>query len=303
MLKRALLLVATVAAVALGAPASADEPQCPPGQVPQIVPGGAYICISAQDPGTPGDPGDDGGQGGHQGCFKDDGTEVPCVTDEGVWFSAYDCYGTPYEIPADDPGWAGHEGEAPYSCHVCTGGTCTTYVIWIPANDGATPADPGQLAQTSVGSLGLKTAVVHTAPQAPLVGVVGVETWLWVPSSQWAVLTRSVTAGATTVAVTATPTRVTWTLGTQTKVCNDAGTPWEATMTDSASTECGFTFNRSSTKQPDDEYKISASIGYDVDWTCTGACTAPSGSLGVVDAPAGGGALRVVERQTVVVTG
>jgi hypothetical protein len=34
---------------------------------------------------------------------------------------------------------------------------------------------------------------------------------------------------------------------------------------------------------------------------CSGTCTRSAGSLGMVDAPAGTGAMRVLQRQTVVV--
>ena len=72
-------------------------------------------------------------------------------------------------------------------------------------------------------------------------------------------------------------------------------------MTDAATTSCGFTYDHASDSQPDGVYAITVTIRYQVDWTCTGTCTAASGSLGLVDAPAGGGTMRVLQRQTVVI--
>jgi hypothetical protein len=72
-------------------------------------------------------------------------------------------------------------------------------------------------------------------------------------------------------------------------------------MSDVATTTCGYTYETTSTDQPDGRFAISATIRYQVTWTCTGACPTASGDLGLVDAPAGSSTLRVLQRQTVVV--
>jgi hypothetical protein len=303
-------IVATMFLVALvhvpAAAAVARDDGCQPGEKPHEVGGGAFICIPAEDPGEPPKSGDGQQQSGHSGCFRVNGKQVPCKNEDGVWFAGYDCYASPYDLPPGDPAWQGHEGEVVWQCIWCDSANqaanCNVQFVWLPVGGSGGTPDPGQLAQSSVGQLGLRTADVHTAPQDPNVGVVGVETWLWVPAAQWVTLSKTVTAGATAVTVTAVPERVTWDVGPETKVCNGGGKAWVAGMGDSASTSCGFTYTSPSKGEPDGVFAISARIGYRVDWTCTGTCLAPSGSLGIVDAPAGGGRLRVVQRQTVVVT-
>ena len=50
-----------------------------------------------------------------------------------------------------------------------------------------------------------------------------------------------------------------------------------------------------------EEFPVTATIKYQVDWTCAGACFTGSGSLGQVDGPTSTSAIRVGERQSVVV--
>jgi hypothetical protein len=147
----------------------------------------------------------------------------------------------------------------------------------------------------------LATADVHTAPQAPDHTFVGVENWLWLPPAQWRTLTKTVSAGGTSVSITAAPSQVVWRMGPESTVCYSAGAAWRRGMTDDAVTSCGYTYQTTSASQPDGEFALNATIRYQVDWTCEGACSANSGTLGLVDAPAGSGGMRVLQRQTVVV--
>jgi hypothetical protein len=114
-------------------------------------------------------------------------------------------------------------------------------------------------------------------------------------------LSKSVSAGATTVTVTAAPSQVVWDLGPSSIACYDSGEPWKQGMSDTATTSCGYAYQTSSAGQPDGRFAISATIRYQVTWTCSGACPTTRGDLGLVDAPAGSGTLRVLQRQTVVV--
>ncbi|WP_445259288.1 hypothetical protein [Nocardioides aurantiacus] len=163
------------------------------------------------------------------------------------------------------------------------------------------PPDPGELAAEALGLLQLRTADVRTAPQAPAHSYVGVENWLWVPRSQWGSLTKTVTAGGTQVTVRAAPSRVMWDTGPAIKTCFGPGDEWRTGMTDAARTTCSYTYDATSGHEPGGVYVLSASIGYEVTWVCSGACTSGSGSLGLVDAPVGTGELQVLQRQTVVV--
>ena len=107
--------------------------------------------------------------------------------------------------------------------------------------------------------------------------------------------------GDTSVKVTATPDRVLWDMGLATKTCYDPGRAWRKGMTDAAKTTCGYTYRVTSESEPGVVFELEARIAYQVRWVCSGACTSTSGTLGLVDAPAGTGAMRVLQRQTVVV--
>jgi hypothetical protein len=179
----------------------------------------------------------------------------------------------------------------------------TTPVVtwWVPPGAAPAPADPGELAQQAVGQLRLATAEIQTAPQTPDHSYVGVENWLWVPRSQWTTLTKTVSVGGTSVTVTARPDRVVWEMGTAPTTCYSPGRAWRPGMTDAAETTCGYTYSVTSGSQPGDAFDLAAQIHYQVDWTCAGTCTSDTGSLGLVEAPAGTGSLQVLQRQTVVV--
>jgi hypothetical protein len=178
---------------------------------------------------------------------------------------------------------------------------CHTATLWLPRGAAPRAPSPGELAADATKLMPLAKADVHTAPAPPDHTYLGVENWLWVPADQWATLSRRVTAGGTTVTVTAAPSQIVWNMGASSKTCNSAGSVWRQEMTDAATTSCGYTYDHVSDSQPDGVYAITATIRYQVDWTCTGTCTAASGSLGLVDAPAGGGTMQVFQRQTVVI--
>lgn len=311
MLTRALGPVVTMIVVSLivAAPrADADGgPACPPGSQPVQVAGGV-VCVVVTNPGQPADPGDPGegsGGDGPGGCFKADGTEVPCKTDDGYWWSAYQCYAAPYDAPPDDPAWQGHTDGSLWTCSSCESADgaagCHTQILWTPPGDEPGPPTPGQLATYTVGLMHLAQADVHLAPAPPEPGYVGVENWLWIPEGQWEVLTKSVAAGPTTVTVTAKPVQVAWNLGPATITCDGPGRPWVVGMTSAATTTCGYTYDHDSSSQPDGYYPISATIRYAVTWACAGTCSDAGGDLGVVNAPAGTSVLRILQRQTVVV--
>ncbi len=314
MLRRILgtFLVAMVLPIAVSTPRAAadgDSP-CPPGTEPVSV-GSGVICVVVTDPGEPGDPGDPGDPGGGGdgeqpvGCYKSDGTKVPCQTADGYWWSGYQCYAAPYDAPPGSPPWQGHTDGSLWQCTACetagTATTCNVQIIWTAPGEEPTPPTPEELATIALGQLPLAQADVHTAPGAPAPTYVGVDNWLWIPEGQWSTLTKSVTAGGTTVTVTATPSQADWNLGPETVTCHGPGTLWVKGMTDAASTNCSFTYQDSSVDEPGGSYGITTTIRYQVTWACTGSCPTSGGDLGLIDAPAGAGTMTVLQRQTVVV--
>lgn len=305
MLRRAAIaLVLAAAGIMIVAPPAVAS-SCPPGQGPTPVPGGGVICIEVTDPGAPGgsgapQPGTSGG--GVDGCHREaDNAVVDCVTEWGVWVAAHQCYAHEANVPPHHPAWGGNTDGAVWMCALIDDSS-PQVLFWVPPGGPAGgPPDPATLAQTALGQLRLETANIQLAPGAPDPAVVGVETWMWLPDQQWRTLTRTVRAGGTSVTVVAEPDRVVWDMGPAEKTCFDAGRAWQPGMGDEAVTTCGYTYDQTSKSQVDGAFDVTAVIQYAVDWTCSGVCTSTSGSLGLVDAPAGVGAMRVVQRQTVVI--
>ena len=299
MLRRLALLFVGVAValaatpVATGAPAS----NCTTNPVTGIV------TCTANSPGSP--PGGLGGSsnGGSTGCSYH-GKTIPCTDAAGDWWSsAHACYAAPAVNTINLINPHGEKGTW-WSCTEGADGMLVSFFPWFLPSGQAPLPDPAVLAKRALGQIRLATARVTTAPAPPHAEVIGVEVWLWVPESQWATLSKTVTAGATSVTATAVPNMVTWDLGdgSQPVQCGDAGRPWEASYTDAAQTDCGYTYRTLSAGQPGGVFHIRATISYFVTWTCRGACTSATGNLGLVAAPAGRGSIKSLQRQTVVVT-
>ncbi|MFI0451092.1 hypothetical protein [Actinomadura sp. 6N118] len=86
------------------------------------------------------------------------------------------------------------------------------------------------------------------------------------------VSTPPLTVGAQTIQITATPSKVVWNLGEKALECLGAGSK--------DSDFCSYTYKRSSAGQPGGAYQLSATISWDVAWTCNGAdCDAGGGTL------------------------
>jgi len=286
------------------APAVASGPDCPLGSTTVKV-GTGTVCLSVHENGKPSASGSasSAAQSAHQqACQKTDGTTVPCVTADGTWWPGHQCYAAPDTAPAGSPAWQGHTDGSLWQCTSCASvGSCHVEIVWVaPGQPAATP-DPGTLAKDAAGQMQLTQAQANIAPAYPHPTYVGVQNWLWIPESQWSTLTKSTTAGGTTVTVTAVPTAVVWSMGPSSLTCPDAGRAWSAGMTDAATTSCAFAYKQDSHTQPDSAFKVSASIRYHLTWTCSGSCSAASGDLGLSDGPAGTAQLSVLQQQTVVV--
>jgi hypothetical protein len=309
---RAALAIVFITAVLefVSVPAVADgacpSPPYPAGTTPSPSPSGSgTICVPAVDPGSPGDPGGGSGDGaggsGDAGCPS--APDGDCVNESGgVWINPHGCYGylAAPQPPANHPAWDGHtpsEGNI-FICFA-SGSQPGTY-IFVAGGQAPLP-DPRVLAQQALDQLVLAVPEINIAPDPPLATYVGLETWLWVPEDQWDELSLTVTAGATSVTVTATPVRIDWNLTEGSTSCASAGRPWVRGMSSDAQTDCSFTFSTLSDGQPKGKYAVSATIAYSATWTCTGACLTNNGDLGEVPSLTSNDAIEVDERQSVVV--
>jgi hypothetical protein len=197
------------------------------------------------------------------------------------------------------------------------GGCATAPALGDPADPGVVPVvvDAEDEAEKAFEQMALETANVHVAPGPPLPTYPNLETWIWVPRSQWQTLEMSVTAGATTVHVEARPVRIDIDSGERDQMkysataidstisCSGPGRVWRESLGDDAETSCDYTYLTTSADDPagGDTYELTASIVYEGSWTCVGQCTSDGGSLGEAAGPTSSQSVEVQERQSVVV--
>lgn len=196
-------------------------------------------------------------------------------------------------------------------------GSCGYVPLPDDSGDPTVPqvVDARAQAESAYERLPLATADVRIAPSPPLPTYPNLETWIWVPRSQWEPLTLSVTAGSTTVHVEARPVRIDIDAGERDEMkyssasidstfsCSGPGRPWDESLGDDAETSCGYTYRTTSSNNPSgsDHYELTAAIVYEASWTCVGQCSEDGGSLGETSGPTGTQPVVVQERQSVVV--
>lgn len=260
---------------------------CPDGQAPVYSSDGNVICAVATDPGSGSGTGGDG-TGDPRGSTG--------VVDTKCGYTLVD--------PQPSKGsaiWGGHTpDDGAIYWKICPGYLGTYPSVFLPNGEDPEPPDPAVLARRALGELQLTSPAIRLAPSPPAKTYVGLETWLWIPAGQWAPLTKSVTAGATTVTVTAAPQAVAWRLGDGGTTCRGPGRAWVVgRMSEEASTDCDFVFDRVSSGEPGGWFGVRATITFRADWTCSGSCLAGEGTLGDVVGPTAQTAIRVSERQSV----
>ncbi|MGH3244312.1 MAG: hypothetical protein ACRDNL_28325 [Spirillospora sp.] len=145
---------------------------------------------------------------------------------------------------------------------------------FVPVDNGGPP--PAAAATTldwvaaASSSAVLPTPVVHTAPNGKT--YVRLRTSLWVEGFN-VVRTPPIGGNGQRIQATAEPSSVTWNMGETQKVCNTAGSR--------NGKACYYTYKRSSAGQPGGKYEITATITWDLTWTCQGpACNPQQGDLG-----------------------
>ncbi len=150
-------------------------------------------------------------------------------------------------------------------------------IEWVPDGTPApgqggpipAPVDPRAIAQDAIDHVTLPTPVIHLNPAGDQ--LVNLATWLWIDPGAMQVPPVSVDAGPVTVTATATAVRVRWDMGNgEVVTCNGPGTPWTPGHTGS-SPDCGYTYTHSSAAQPDEAYKVTATVEWAAAYTVTGA--------------------------------
>lgn len=138
-----------------------------------------------------------------------------------------------------------------------------------PAPLRAAPPTTADLVARARAATEFPVPVVHTAPRDKT--YVSLKTSLWVDGFH-NVETEPITLGGQTVQLKAKARRVVWDLGEKQLECVDGGTPDGKT--------CHYRYTRSSAGQPGGKYQITATIRWQVSWTCEGAgCDAAGGGL------------------------
>jgi hypothetical protein len=275
-------------------------------------------CVERDDPSCVVDVTDPGGAGAvttpqgsvttvGAGCTPPVGPGIPAGVD------CSGCIWGPYLGVAADAGAhaelvaAGGKGEIQQQD--CYPGPTTTVEYFPPDT---APPPPGvsaaQLGGRAVSLLPFPTVVTDSAPGAQ--GRAFAETFVNVPTFFWAGPWQTVTAtandGFKAVTATAVPSYVTWALGDgESMTCAGPGVPWSPGVTESY---CSYTYAMSSVHQPqvggdvnDRPFQVSATVTYQVSWTCAGLCGGvTAGAVGAVAGPTTLASLVVGEIQTVV---
>lgn len=138
----------------------------------------------------------------------------------------------------------------------CPGGAqlCATSLVAVPE------VSTKDVVEMALASIEMPFPAPHAEP-GPRTWV-NLETRLWIQHSLWRSYHAEATVSGQTVRLTGRPVRVVWDLGDGQEICE--------------STECSHTWHRSSPTP----YEITATVEYFVEWSCTGACDARSGTLG-----------------------
>ncbi|MFI5593693.1 hypothetical protein ACIA5G_52325 [Amycolatopsis sp. NPDC051758] len=137
---------------------------------------------------------------------------------------------------------------------------------------GAAPVpSPQQLAEQARSQLRLPSPVIASSPAGTQ--LVRLPTWLWLDRTMWQPHSATAAVPAVSVTATATPTSVSWSTGDGTTVtCAGAGTPFPAGgAAQTASPDCGHTYQRSSAGSPSERFPITATVSWRITWAGGGA--------------------------------
>lgn len=129
---------------------------------------------------------------------------------------------------------------------------------------GGVSATPEMALTIAKAKLELDKPTMGTAPCTGqgCVGRVGVPVWLW--TQEWQSKSVTATAGPHSITLTATPSKVVWSLGDgQSVTCTSAGTKYEKSMGWASSPDCGLSHGYKRMGH----YTMTATMTWDVSWS------------------------------------
>lgn len=195
--------------------------------------------------------------------------EIPCSL-PGIGSAREDgCY---YQASNEPPPAGAIRGSGPggWYFRTCLGGNeVGSGVVWLPDGGGTAPAPPPVVvARQAVDRLALPDPEIAASPAPGLEQLVSVPTWLWLQRGAWRDRSATAAVPGVSVTATATPTKVTWSMGDGSQVvCRGPGTPYRASFNPGGgSPDCGHTYRRSSAGQPGGAFQVTAVISWSISW-------------------------------------
>ncbi|MDQ1438227.1 MAG: hypothetical protein QOK43_1856 [Acidimicrobiaceae bacterium] len=130
---------------------------------------------------------------------------------------------------------------------------------------------PEALRQQALAHLGLPKPTIETSPPADKLQLVNLESWLSVAGG-WETLTSTAAVPGVSVTVRAEPRRVVWEMGTgDTVVCDGPGSTYDGARPGDEQPPCAYGWPRSSAREADGAFHVTATLQWAVSWTITGA--------------------------------
>ncbi|MEV7381916.1 ATP/GTP-binding protein [Streptomyces lydicus] len=257
------IAIASVLALSLpGAAAMADDGDAAVGD---CAGNQSYICVDAKDPGTEGTSGSRPSGGGGKAKGKKH-SAVKCSVKK-----------LDPQPPAENLGWEGHKpGDGAVYVRTCAGPGATgqsSGVFWSKQAPAAKAVDPAVLAREAVDKMRLTGPDIGILPKPGGKGLVALPVWMWTAKTAEAYgpNTATASAGAVTVTATAKVDQIVWDMGDgQSVTCTTAGTPYKASYGKRRSPDCGYLYQRSSKDEPGQEYHVTATSTWTVNWNGSG---------------------------------
>lgn len=215
------------------------------------------------------------------------GSEIPCASGMGIWADEQQCYVqvSDPQPPPDSEVWDEQTDGVILDCQWSP--TLTTVDVnnlvpsamvnepfWTPELPAGADVVPSVLALQAVEQMRLGPPTIGLTPRSGGASVVGIATWLWVSDpgeSTTGPITRTATAGATTVTATAVLDSIEYDMGEGSIVTcagpDAPGTPYAASYGDSDSPTCGHTYTETSADERGGTFTITTTAFWTVTWS------------------------------------